>query len=252
MWEDDDPHSIRSRYRHYEPEDQRAGASIKPGYEIVTPGPQRVYHFEFKPSYNVAPRKVGKIEFSRTELWQLGVAWAVLIMAFSMWLSRGGFYDWDPGWIIIGACVSSFTGFLLHELGHKVSANLLGHWSEFRYSVRGLIFTFLISSTGFLAAAPGAVVIAGNVSKDDEGIISICGPAVNITIGFISLGILSFFRDSFSDTAAEVLEFVILVNAILAAFNLIPVWVLDGKKILSWSPPIYAVAWVLVIFLWFT
>jgi len=223
------------RYERDEPRHQQ--------YEIISPA-QKIYRFEFMPDYEISKRPVGKIRFSETELKQLGIAWLVLTLAFFMVFGSS----------IIAAGIAVATGFFLHELGHKITANRMGYWSEFRASYPGLLVAFLLAAIppGFLFAAPGAVMIAGNIDKRENGIISLAGPGVNIVISAICLGILLTIRSSLSDFAFDTLFFVTLINLLLAGFNMIPFRPLDGSKILPWSPPLYASTFVLVIIMGFT
>lgn len=229
---DDDDRS----YYHYERDEPRHQQ-----YELITPA-QKIYRFEFMPDYEISKRPVGKIRFSETELKQLGIAWLVLTIAFFMVFESG----------IIAAGIAVATGFFLHELGHKITANRMGYWSEFRASYQGLGIALFLSFFGLLFAAPGAVMIAGNINKRENGIISLAGPGVNIVIAAICLGTLFSIRSSLSDFAFDTLFFVTLINLLLAGFNMIPIRPLDGSKILPWSPPLYASTFVLVIVMGFT
>jgi len=231
MWDDDD----RSYYGYERNEPGHRS------YEPITPQ-QKVYRFEFMPEYSIQKRPVGKIRFSEIELRQLGIAWLVLTAAFFM-VFRGS---------IIGAAIAVTTGFFLHELGHKITANKMGYWSEFRASYRGLVFTLFLAFVGVLIAAPGAVMIAGNINKRENGLISLAGPAVNVVIAAICLGVLFTIESTATEFVLKTITFVALINLLLAGFNMIPVYPLDGSKILPWSPPLYASTFVLVILMGYT
>jgi Zn-dependent protease len=86
---------------------------------------------------------------------------------------------------------------------------------------------------GFVFAAPGATVIYGaNLSRRENGWISASGAITNLLIAvpFVTLALLG----------GALLSVIGLmgwkVNAMLAAFNMLPVGPLDGKKVLAWSP----------------
>ncbi|HHE76921.1 MAG TPA: hypothetical protein ENL27_03000 [Candidatus Parcubacteria bacterium] len=84
----------------------------------------------------------------------------------------------------------------------------------------------LAAVTGFIFAAPGAVMIAGRVTLRENGKISLAGPLVNFGLAIIFWG-LSFY-----------LPFLFIgyyINAWLGLFNLIPFGNFDGKKILDWN-----------------
>jgi Zn-dependent protease len=140
------------------------------------------------------------------------------------------------------AFVLVLLGFLLHEMAHKVVAQRLALWAEFRASIGGLAAAIGFSAfTPFLFAAPGAVIIMGNATRKDSALISIAGPLTNIVIGFAFMLVptgpnppeLGPGVGNFYELAQE-------VNALLAVFNLLPVRPLDGSKIVAWSVPAYA------------
>lgn len=131
-------------------------------------------------------------------------------------------------------------GFLLHEMAHKVVAQRLSLWAEFRASLVGLIAALgLCVLTPILFAAPGAVLIVGNATRKDGALISIAGPATNIAIGF---AVLPFVGSSANPievgpNIGNFFQLALLVNSLLAVFNLMPFPPLDGSKIIRWSIP---------------
>jgi Zn-dependent protease len=96
-----------------------------------------------------------------------------------------------------------------------------------------------MSLIGFLFAAPGAVCIAGNMSKETNGRVSIAGPMVNIMFAAASLALCMVFNGSWL-----VVPFYLLasLNAFLAVFNLLPIPPLDGSKVLAWNKGVWTVA----------
>lgn len=198
---------------------------------------------------NVTPGR-RRSRFSRRELGDIAISMIVLSLAF-MILYRGdsrGSYSWylemtygsTERWILLFlTCLGLvFFSFLLHEFGHKFTAQNFGMASEFRMFPLGLVITLASSMFGFLFAAPGAVMIAGNPDKRENGIISIAGPAVNIVLALIGIAGCFAFNHS-----AWVFVFLLLanLNASLALFNLLPIPPLDGSKIWPWSIPLYVV-----------
>jgi Zn-dependent protease len=95
------------------------------------------------------------------------------------------------------------------------------------------------------------VVISGTVNRQQNGRISLAGPAVNLVLAlaFLALALaLAPFRIAFlTGTVAGLFYNVFGVNALLAAFNLIPIPPLDGSKIWPWSVPVYLVALLLAL-----
>ena len=94
--------------------------------------------------------------------------------------------------------------------------------------------------------APGAVMVAGNISREQNGKIALVGPISNLIlfgIGLVAGGLLLGIT-----TNIFVNQFVIAWlwgNSILAAFNMIPFGPLDGRKVKNWSEPIF---WIFMIF----
>ncbi len=196
----------------------------------------------------------GRPRFSRKEIIDILISVAVLSVAFTI-LYRGNdsflnYFEYKLGDSmkylgLFGMClVLVVVSFLFHEFGHKFVAQKHGMWSEFRMWPAGLFLTLVTSFIGFLFAAPGAVMIAGNVDRDTNGKISIAGPAVNLVMG--AIGLIGCFTINHS---GWVIFFLMLanLNGFLAIFNLLPIPPLDGSKVLPWNKFIWAGAIVLAV-----
>ena len=133
------------------------------------------------------------------------------------------------------------TGFLLHELAHKWMAQQYGCWAEYRGNRNGLMFALLMSSFGFLLAAPGAVMVSGRITDRQNGIIAAVGPITNIIIALVAFPIYLFTvgSDYPLSLVGELARFIVIINLILGGFNMIPVQPLDGSKIIAWSKYAY-------------
>ena len=185
------------------------------------------------------------IKFSKKEIKDLVKAWFFVSLAFAIVISGG-----DLGIsLITNILLAAFTlgiGFLLHELGHKVVAQRYGCFAEFRADNFMLFLAILTSFLGIIFAAPGAVMIAGRVTKEKFGKISIAGPLVNILLTIIFLIGALIFTSGFLGT---LFAFGAIINSWLAIFNLIPLWIFDGKKVLAWSKSVYIISMTIAIIL---
>lgn len=145
------------------------------------------------------------------------------------------------------------SGFVLHELAHKYTAIHYGHWAAFRLSYQGLAFAFLIAFLtfgNFIFAAPGATVIipAGaafgyTLTRRENGIIAAAGPITNLILAsffYVALSFSSLVPSGFEAFYKSLCWYGSFINVWLAAFNLIPFGVLDGRKIIAWNPLIWA------------
>jgi len=164
----------------------------------------------------------------------LGIAWFAITLAFTLIFIGGG--PTLARFILIFA-ISAVTvglGFILHELAHKFTAMHFGYWAEFRKdNLMLLVAVVMAALAGFVFAAPGATVIFGqNLSRRENGLISASGAVTNLSLA-IPFVILSLLGGSFF-SAIGLMGW--KVNAMLAAFNMLPVGPLDGRKVLAWNP----------------
>ena len=206
---------------------------------------------------SVDPFSKGKIRFSKTEILHIAAAIAVLSIAFTLIFRNSTLDPTDPTMniiLIVGMSVILVVcSFLFHEFGHKFVAQKYNAWSEFRAFPYGLLMALVFSLMGFLFAAPGAVFIQGNISKEENGKISLAGPAVNFSISAIAIVIVLILNPG---TFLSVVFYMLAwLNAFMGMFNMIPVLPFDGSKIVAWSIPVYigaaAIGAAELIFVWF-
>jgi len=90
------------------------------------------------------------------ELRDLFLSLVALVIAFSVLEERK-----MPGWeTILILTVGVSSGFLLHEMAHKFVALHFGYFAEYRANMTGLALAIVMAFSGFLFAAPGAVMIS--------------------------------------------------------------------------------------------
>lgn len=153
------------------------------------------------------------------------------------------------------------TGFIGHELAHKFTAQRYGCWAEFKLWTYGALMAllFAIVTTGnFVFAAPGAVYIASRtgyfgegIDRKSNGIVSLMGPIVNVVAASLfGLALFTLTFLGFHDLTIGGFSFLmqgIRINIWLGAFNMLPIFILDGQKVYTWNRQIWA---ALAIPLW--
>ena len=190
-------------------------------------------------------RPDSKMSFSKYEKEQLAESIGILTLAFTLALSNGLSPVMKNPEILLNTLPLAFgavmTGFLLHELAHKWMAQQYGCWAEYRGNRNGLYFALLMSSFGFLLAAPGAVMVSGRITDRQHGIIAAVGPISNIIIALIAFPIYIFTTglDYPISLIGELARFIVIINLILGGFNMIPMQPLDGSKIIAWNTLAY-------------
>lgn len=151
-----------------------------------------------------------------------------------------GLYTWQ--YVLILSLIIT-PAFVLHELGHKFAAIKYGKYARFTMIRRYLRMSLLFGFIGIPLAAPGATVILGKSSNDENGKFAAAGPAINFILAVVFLGISQIISDTYYTSLDwslhEILQLAIQVNSGLGLFNLLPVWQLDGKKILNWKSSVW-------------
>jgi Zn-dependent protease len=188
---------------------------------------------------------------SRREEFDLFVAWIAISLAFAIIFLRD-IGQADPVIALLFLGISLFTvgiGFILHEMAHKFSAIHYGFWAEFRKdNIMLVVAVALAALVGVVFAAPGATVIydttGRGISREQNGKISVAGPVVNLLlcIPFAVLLIYGGGGMSLTGNIATMIGMIgFQVNAMIAAFNMLPVSVLDGKKVLAWNKAVFGI-----------
>jgi len=128
--------------------------------------------------------------------------------------------------------------FLLHEMAHKFSAMRYGYFAEFRLQTWGAILTAVsVVIPFFKIVAPGATVIYGPDDPQLMGRTAMWGPATNISMAAALMA-----ASHAVPPLGPYLSMAAYINSFIAFFNLIPLGILDGLKVLRWSKGIWAAA----------
>ncbi|ATZ61686.2 MAG: hypothetical protein BME93_06500 [Methanosarcinales archaeon Met12] len=181
---------------------------------------------------------VFRIRTSKTEIKHLIIAWLAISFAFAILFARDGGMILSPGFIqpMILALFTVGIAFLLHEMAHKIVAQKYGYWAEFRMSPTMLMFAILLAYfVGIVFAAPGAVMIVGQyITRSQNGKIAIAGPMTSILLVFLFLPLLWL-----GGFIAKIGIYGVIINILIALFNLLPFGPLDGRKVIKWSKSAY-------------
>jgi len=173
------------------------------------------------------------------ELRDISLSALALAIAFGIALAGGLDGLGNPVYVLtlIGiSLLAVSTGFIFHELAHRLVARRFGYLAEYAMWPAGLLIALVSSLMGFIFAAPGAVVIRpGNIiistretEVENMGLISIAGPATNIVIAVLFLLLDTIYPNLIFYLGAY-------INTWLAIFNLIPFGPLDGAKVFRWN-----------------
>ena len=218
-----------------------------------------------------------RISFGRREIRDLLLA--SLVLSAGMALVLGGRkgtpgtivleFDWPAFFTILPfAALATIPAFILHELAHKIVAQKKDLAAEFLVHPWGLSLAVLTPILfKLLLAAPGVVEIYDERAlrrnemppeerreqERDAGIISIVGPMVNLVLAYAAFvldGIFPGVRVPASEASGignTAFELILIINLVLAAFNMLPVNPFDGRKILRWSWLAFAGVWLLIV-----
>lgn len=135
--------------------------------------------------------------------------------------------------------ISLVLAITIHEFSHALAADLLGDpnpRSNGRLTLNPLAHLDPLGSLALLFFGFGwgkpVETITSNLShpRRDIAIISFAGPLSNILLALILALLLSFTS---SPLLASLFTTTIYINLTLAIFNLLPVYPLDGEKILT-------------------
>lgn len=195
---------------------------------------------------------------SRREEADLFIAWIAIAVSFTIinitpYGLMGSFNPISPVTALIYFGISLLTvgiGFIFHEMAHKFVAIRFGYWAEFvKDNTMLLVAVIMAALAGFVFAAPGATVIYSrdgrSLTKREDGIISAAGPVVNLLLCIVFAALFFLAGGKAGLSSGNLLAMLgiagVQINAMIAAFNLLPVSILDGRKVFAWSIPVFFV-----------
>ncbi|WP_126663785.1 CBS domain-containing protein [Haloterrigena salifodinae] len=120
-------------------------------------------------------------------------------------------------WLLgLAAAIGLFVGVVLHELGHSLTAQRYG------FSIDSITLWLF-----------GGIAALSEMPEDwrQELTIAIAGPIVSVLVGVGSYALFLAVPESL-DGARFVLGYLAILNVVLAVFNMIPAFPMDGGRVL--------------------
>ncbi|MBC7091784.1 MAG: hypothetical protein H5T50_07770 [Nitrososphaeria archaeon] len=200
---------------------------------------KEVYRPKFETYETRFPYKRLRVSFSPRE--KLELLFATLIVS----LVGLSFIGWSLNIFELPFALLAFAlSFLAHEIAHKISAVKEGLIAFFKLDVVGVILTFVSTFSPLKIVAPGSVMVLGYLDSKTMGKVSSAGPLINIFVGSL-LYPFRYFNVPFSNA----LNAICLLNLWIAVFNLIPLGVLDGRKVFAWDKRIWLIMFIIPLLL---
>lgn len=149
--------------------------------------------------------------------------WFIVLIVFSYLLAEGQYPNQYEGWtttqywvVAVATVILLFASVLVHELGHSFVAQARG-----------------IEVVGITLFIFGGVAQIAEESDEPGGefAIAIAGPITSLGLSAIFGGLWALLHETNAQVGA-LLGYLAVVNAILAVFNLIPGFPLDGGRVL--------------------
>ncbi len=155
-------------------------------------------------------------------------------------LVSAGFW-WFPT-ITIGIFLMSF---MAHEMAHKFVAQHYGQWSEFRMTQQGYLLSAMAILLSFPIFGTGVVATSRAKNLEEDGKVNLAGPLTNFIIAAgIAIGMLLLVAavgvPVVDPMTILVLQYGLILNAMLGAFNMIPIQPFDGATVKMWNTTVWA------------
>ena len=157
-------------------------------------------------------------------------SWLFIVLLVTWSLAVGLFPGYYPGlpaathWLMgLAGAAGLFAAIVFHELSHSLVARRYG------LPMRGITL-FVFGGVAHMEEEPE--------SPRTEFLMAIAGPLASVLFGAAAWGVLAAGRGRWSVPVAGVLGYLWTVNWLLAAFNLVPAFPLDGGRVLRaalWS-----------------
>jgi Zn-dependent protease/predicted transcriptional regulator len=155
---------------------------------------------------------------------RVDASWIILAFLITWSLAVGYFPYQDPGldhadywWMGVAAAVGLFGSIVVHEFAHSVVARRNG------LPMQGITL-FIFGGVAEMSGEPP--------NAKTEFLMAAAGPATSVVIGCVFYGIYRAAPDTWAPTVVGVIHYLGWINWVLALFNSIPAFPLDGGRIL--------------------
>lgn len=155
---------------------------------------------------------------------KLDASWIILAFVITWSLAVGYFPAEQPGlakadywWMAAIAAIALFASIVVHEFAHSVVARRRG------LPMKGITL-FVFGGVAEMSGEPP--------SPGVEFWMAVAGPLTSVAIGAIAYALYKLFGSGWAPQVAGVVHYLGWVNWMLAAFNSIPAFPLDGGRVL--------------------
>jgi Zn-dependent protease len=155
---------------------------------------------------------------------RIDASWLIIAALLTWSLAIGVFPSRYPGlglaeywWMGVVGTLGLFLSVVIHELSHSLVAR------RHNLPMRGITL-FIFGGVAQMEGEPA--------SPGVEFYMAIAGPLTSVALGFIFYGIHQLGQGSMTADTLGVLAYLAWINWVLAAFNLIPAFPLDGGRVL--------------------
>lgn len=155
---------------------------------------------------------------------RLDPSWFLLAFLITWTLAVGFFPFTVPGlpqstywWMGVAGAIGLFVSIVWHELSHSLVAR------HYDLAMRGITL-FVFGGVAEMEHEPA--------TARSEFLMAVAGPASSVVFSAICYGLFQAGRDAWPVVVTGVLAYLAWINIILAIFNMIPAFPLDGGRVL--------------------
>jgi Zn-dependent protease/predicted transcriptional regulator len=154
----------------------------------------------------------------------IDASWLIFAVLVAWTLATGVFPSYVPDlspaaywWMAVAGTIGLFFSIVFHELSHSLVAR------RFALPIKGITL-FIFGGVAELDAEPG--------SAKAEFLMAVAGPVTSMVLGTICLAAVALGAAALPAPVAAVLRYLGYINWLLALFNLVPAFPLDGGRML--------------------